>query len=80
MKQNSAEYTGARPSWNLGTLLVEFFQYFGVKFNYFHAGISISENGQLFEKQQWYKQSQSNPATPGGANTNSNGKGSNLAK
>ncbi len=81
MKQSVSEHTGIRPSWNLGTLLVEFFQYYGVKFNYFHAGISINENGRLFEKQDWYKQAQNNPSTPGGmANTNSNGKGGNLNK
>ncbi len=66
MKQNLAEHTGLKPSWNLGTLLVEFFHYFGVSYNYFNAGIAIDNGGKLFPKQEWYKSQSQNPSNSAG--------------
>jgi non-canonical poly(A) RNA polymerase PAPD5/7 len=40
------------PSWNLGTLLLEFFQLYGVTFNYFSAGISIPDGGSYLTKRK----------------------------
>jgi non-canonical poly(A) RNA polymerase PAPD5/7 len=49
-------------SWNLGSLLVDFFQYYGNEFNYIHTGISLTEGGNLFSKRKrstsnWVNQS-----------------------
>lgn len=38
-------------SWNLGSLLVDFFAMFGGSFNSFHCGISLRSGGQFFTKQ-----------------------------
>ena len=40
------------PSWNLGTLLLEFFQLYGMSFNYFSAGISITDGGSYLAKRK----------------------------
>lgn len=40
------------PSWNLGTLLLEFFQLYGMSFNYFSAGISITDGGSYLVKRK----------------------------
>lgn len=40
------------PSWNLGTLLLEFLQLYGMSFNYFSAGISITEGGSYLVKRK----------------------------
>ena len=37
-------------TWNLGSLLVEFFHLYGVKFNYEEVGISIRDGGSYFQK------------------------------
>jgi len=42
----------AELSWNLGSLLLDFFQLYGVQFNYFHTGISISNGGEYFQKRE----------------------------
>lgn len=49
-------------NWNLGVLLIDFFQFYGVRFNYILAGISINNSG-YYNKQdrgyEWY-----NPTKP----------------
>lgn len=40
------------PSWNLGTLLLDFFHLYGVSFNYYSAGISITEGGSYLVKRK----------------------------
>jgi non-canonical poly(A) RNA polymerase PAPD5/7 len=45
------------PSWNLGTLLLEFFHLYGVSFNYYSAGISITEGGSYLVKRKRSKES-----------------------
>jgi DNA polymerase sigma len=42
----------ANPSWNLGTLLLEFFQLYGISFNYFSTGICIPEGGAYVPKRR----------------------------
>jgi DNA polymerase sigma len=37
-------------SWNLGSLLVEFFYLYGISFNYGDVGISIRDGGSYFQK------------------------------
>jgi len=37
-------------TWNLGSLLIEFFHLYGVKFNYAEVGISIRSGGSYFRK------------------------------
>jgi DNA polymerase sigma len=76
IKQNLAEHTGMKPSWNLGTLLIEFFHYYGVQFNYFHVGFAIHDGGKLFPKQDWYASSTSGVST----GYSSAGKSGNLGK
>jgi DNA polymerase sigma len=44
-RQRVAIAKGSTPSWNLGALLVEFFRFYGSKFNYITTGISISNAG-----------------------------------
>lgn len=44
------------PSWNLGTLLLEFFHLYGVSFNYFSVGISVTEGGSYLGKRKKCKQ------------------------
>ena len=41
-----------QPSWNLGTLLLEFFQLYGVTFNYFSTGVSIADGGSYLGKRR----------------------------
>mmetsp|Transcript_20506 Transcript_20506/g.34311 ORF Transcript_20506/g.34311 Transcript_20506/m.34311 type:complete len:380 (+) Transcript_20506:29-1168(+) len=52
MKQRTARLSRLDPSWNLGTLLLEFFQYYGVTFNYYSVGVSITEGGSLLQKRK----------------------------
>lgn len=40
------------PSWNLGTLLLEFFHLYGVTLNYFSAGISVPDGGSYLAKRK----------------------------
>jgi DNA polymerase sigma len=42
----------AIPSWNLGTLLLEFFHLYGLSFNYYTVGISVEEGGKLLGKRK----------------------------
>ena len=35
---------------NLGVQLVEFFELYGVNFNYFKTGISVTDGGRYFSK------------------------------
>lgn len=44
------------PSWNLGTLLLEFFHLYGISFNYFSVGISVAEGGSYLGKRKKCKQ------------------------
>lgn len=53
---NSAGASLPVPSWNLGTLLLEFFQLYGMSFNYFSAGISITDGGSLLAKRKRSKE------------------------
>ena len=39
-----------RLSWNLGALLLDFFELYGLRFNYVHTGISLNEDGAYFSK------------------------------
>lgn len=43
------------PSWNLGTLLLEFLHLYGVTFNYFSVGISIPDGGSYLGKRKRVK-------------------------
>lgn len=40
------------PSWNLGTLLLEFFHLYGVSLNYFSTGISVPDGGSYLAKRK----------------------------
>lgn len=37
---------------NLGVLLIEFFELYGVNFNYFKTGICVTEGGSYFSKEE----------------------------
>ena len=51
-KGGAREQTRAlRMSWNLGSLLVEFFYLYGISFNYGDVGISIRDGGSYFLKE-----------------------------
>jgi hypothetical protein len=50
-KQKTSFYSDFYPSYNLGTLLLEFFHLYGVSFNYYHTGVSLTtDNGSYFPK------------------------------
>ncbi len=55
-KQRVNQYLYLENTWNLGLLLVEFLQFYGVHFNYFLTGISIRDGGKYFSKHAWYKE------------------------
>ncbi len=44
--------TAAQPNANLGVLLVEFLEHYGVNFNYARTGIRIREKARLVEKEE----------------------------
>ena len=44
--------TTANLSWNLGCLLLDFFDFYGRAFNYFHTGLSILNDGSYFPKRK----------------------------
>ena len=48
------------PSWNLGTLLLEFLHLYGVTFNYFSTGISLPDGGSYLVKRKRAKQEGNN--------------------
>lgn len=50
MRHKQAHFTKQSPSWNLGALLLEFFQLYGNQFNYMTVGISIKDGGSYFNK------------------------------
>lgn len=52
MRQRQAAFTKVKPSWNLGALLLEFLQLYGVTYNYMTVGISITDGGQYFNKRK----------------------------
>lgn len=49
-KQKISFYSDFYPSWNLGALLLEFFNLYGTSFNYYMTGISVREDGSYFPK------------------------------
>ena len=49
-RRRIAKFRGVDLSWNLGSLLLEFFALYGGSFNFVHTGISISGKGKYFEK------------------------------
>ena len=53
-------------TWNLGSLLLDFFQLYGVQFNYLHTGISLKNGGEYFQKRERSKGTQDwvNPSRP----------------
>ncbi len=59
-KQKTSYYSDLFPSWNLGTLLLEFLQLYGVTFNYYFTGLSVKDDGKYFPKFSWdlYKKEQ----------------------
>ena len=42
----------SQASWNLGSLLMEFFRLYGISFDYEEVGISISQGGSYFQKRK----------------------------
>lgn len=53
MRMRQALFRGCPPSsltWNLGALLLDFFNLYGTSFNYYHVGISINNGGYYFSK------------------------------
>jgi non-canonical poly(A) RNA polymerase PAPD5/7 len=52
MRQRQAAFTKVKPSWNLGALLLEFLQLYGVTYNYMTVGISITNGGEYFNKRK----------------------------
>lgn len=44
-----------KPSWNLGTLLLEFLQLYGSSFNYYTTGIIINDDGRYVKKSKHCK-------------------------
>ena len=37
-------------TWNLGSLLLEFFNFYGISFNYVDVGITVRNGGSYFPK------------------------------
>lgn len=52
-KHRLAYYNHSTPIWNIGALLLEFFQLYGITFNYYTTGISVTNGGKYFPKSQW---------------------------
>mmetsp|Transcript_11533 Transcript_11533/g.25635 ORF Transcript_11533/g.25635 Transcript_11533/m.25635 type:complete len:395 (+) Transcript_11533:138-1322(+) len=52
MKQRNALFRTQVPSWNLGTLLMEFFHLYGIAFNYYSTGLRIADGGSYIPKRQ----------------------------
>jgi non-canonical poly(A) RNA polymerase PAPD5/7 len=52
MRRRLEQYRGYPLTWNLGSLLLDFFHLYGVTFNYVHTGISIRDGGSYFEKRK----------------------------
>jgi hypothetical protein len=53
MKQRLSRYLNAPNHWNLGCLLMEYLQLYSNGFNYFAAGIVLTDNGRYFPKSDW---------------------------
>ena len=58
------------PSWNLGTLLLEFLQLYGSSFNYFATGITINDHGRYLKKAELVRREKSRDS--GGNNARPN--------
>jgi non-canonical poly(A) RNA polymerase PAPD5/7 len=52
MKQRTSHFNSQVPSWNLGTLLLEFFHLYGISFNYYSTGVRIAEGGSYLQKRR----------------------------
>lgn len=50
MRQRLAELQKIDITWNLGSVLLDFFSLYGSSFNFVHAGITIIEDGSYFNK------------------------------
>ena len=77
MKLKTMQYTDLTPRWNLGALLMEFFYHYGVTFNYFHTGISITDGGKYFPKASFNTNNTNNDIASHNGNGNGNGNGNN---
>ena len=51
-KSDTSMNTLPIPSWNLGTLLLEFFHLYGITYNYYSTGISIPNGGSYLCKRK----------------------------
>jgi predicted nucleotidyltransferase len=65
-KQKTSFFSDFYPSWNLGTLLLEFLQLYGITFNYFMTGVSVQEDGCYFPKFSFNNDSYTSSLKKGG--------------